>query len=143
MLLTRQNDPTEQEWQNSKYFHETYMNDKRSQQLTSNQNLSRKGGSYLDDIDTIRERKVKALVLSLYPERLHGDTSQIVDGNYLTIGSGDMHHASGISQGNLLHFHVYHSSAPVRAEETIGTANIMHGIINMVSILLFILLLFT
>lgn len=61
------------------------MNDKRSQQLTSNQNLSRKGGSYLDDIDTVGERKVKALVLSLYPERLHGDTSQIVDGNYLTV----------------------------------------------------------
>ena len=93
MLLTRQNDPTEQEWQNSKYFHETeYLEE--GLPLASNQNLSRKGGSYLDDIDTIRERKVKALVLSLYPERLHGDTSQIVDGNYLTVGSGDMHHAS-------------------------------------------------
>ena len=52
MLLTRQNDPTEQEWQNSKYFHETeYLEE--GLPLASNQNLSRKGGSYLDDIDTV------------------------------------------------------------------------------------------
>ena len=52
MLLTRQNDPTEQEWQKSKYFHETeYLEE--GLPLASNQNLSRKGGSYLDDIDTV------------------------------------------------------------------------------------------